>query len=56
MTDRDHEGAAFWHPGLGILGRMTERTLHGIGGILASCHAMPLLLANITFHVNYLVE
>jgi hypothetical protein len=34
----------------------SERTLHGIGGISASCHAMPLLLANITFHVNYLVE
>jgi hypothetical protein len=36
--------------------RAPERTLHGIGGISASCHAMPLLLANITFHVNYLVE
>jgi hypothetical protein len=33
-----------------------ERMLHGIGGISAPCHAMPLLLANIPFHVNYLVE
>jgi hypothetical protein len=39
----------------GSTGR-TERMLHGIGGISAPCHAMPLLLANIPFHVNYLVE
>jgi hypothetical protein len=33
-----------------------EWMLHGIGGISAPCHAMPLLLANMPFHVNYLVE
>jgi hypothetical protein len=36
--------------------RRTEWMLHGIGGISALCHAMPLLLANMLFHVNYLVE
>jgi hypothetical protein len=30
--------------------------LHGIGGISALCHAMPLLLANIPVHAIYLVE
>jgi hypothetical protein len=34
----------------------SERMLHGIGGISAPCHAMPLLLTNMPFYVNYLVE
>jgi hypothetical protein len=34
----------------------TERSLHGICGISARFHAMPPLLANATFHANYLVE
>jgi hypothetical protein len=33
-----------------------ERSLHGICGISARFHAMPPLLANATFHANYLVE
>jgi hypothetical protein len=35
---------------------ISERMLHGIGGISAPCHAMPLLLTNMPFYVNYLVE